>query len=177
MGVKGRYVLYVGGFERRKNVPFLVEAFLAADLDGVKLVLAGNAPSPTSDLQKQVIAAGDRVIFTGFVADPNLAALYRRALVFVYPSLYEGFGLQLCEAMSFGCPVLASSATSLPEVLGTGGETFSPLEIAGLRALLRRVANDSEFRAQLVTRAERRATDFSWQRTAQLTYDVYRSSL
>lgn len=107
--------------------------------------------------------------------DATLAGLYRRALVFVYPSLYEGFGLQLCEAMSFGCPTLAARTTSLPEVLGNGGATFSPTEPESLIAELRRVTQDVSYRQELVVRASERAKHFSWQRAAQMTYDVYRS--
>jgi glycosyltransferase involved in cell wall biosynthesis len=175
LGLSEPFVLYAGGFERRKNVPFLVDAFLSADIGGAKLVLVGSRPP--DDLRRSVAARGaaDRVVFTGFVPDATLISLYRRALAFVYPSLYEGFGLQLCEAMSLGCPVLAADVTSLPEVLGAGGDTFSPHDIRVLRGMLERVHRDPGYRADLCARAEKRALDFSWRRTAELTYDVYLS--
>ena len=174
LNIRGAFVLYAGGFDPRKNVDFLVRAFDAAALEGVTLVLVGNQPSSSVSAIVASMPQG-RVRLTGFVSDATLAALYRRALVFVYPSLYEGFGLQLCEAMSFACPILAAEATSLPEILGSGGDTFSPTEPETLVAQLKRVANDPSFRRDLVARASERARHFSWQRTAQLTYDVYQS--
>jgi glycosyltransferase involved in cell wall biosynthesis len=170
----GPFVLYAGGFERRKNVGFLIDAFRLASLDGVSLVLVGS--DPPGDLSYRVSARKIQSpeVFTGFVSDAALAGLYRRALAFVYPSLYEGFGLQLCEAMSFGCPVLAADATSLPEVLGDGGEIFSLQAPESLAALLRRLALDSSYRDALACRARKRSSNFSWRKTAQLTYDVYR---
>ena len=109
------------------------------------------------------------------VADEELPALYAGALCFVYPSLYEGFGLQLCEAMAVGCPCLASRATSLPEVLGDGGGLFDPNSTADLAGLLRRVASDPAFRADLSRRGRCRSGDFSWTRTAEQTVEVYRA--
>ena len=120
------------------------------------------------------MGVGDRVRLVGWVGDDDLPALYAGALCFVYPSEYEGFGLQLCEAMAVGCPVLAAAATSLPEVLGMGGETFdldSPEMLAGL---LQRVISEPDFRADLSRRARLRSADFSWRRTADATAAVYR---
>jgi len=171
--INREFVLYVGGFERRKNVEFLVDAFLAASLEGTSLVLVGsNPPPPLVDKVRRAPEGSIQV--TGFLPDAKLAALYRRALAFVYPSLYEGFGLQLCEAMSFGCPTLASNATSLPEVLGDGGDTFSPTQTDALVQQLRRVRHDTQYRQQLAARALLRIKDFSWQNTARSTYEVYR---
>jgi glycosyltransferase involved in cell wall biosynthesis len=111
----------------------------------------------------------------GFVPEEELTALYAGALAFVYPSEYEGFGLQLVEAMAVGCPILAARATSLPEVLGTGGETFTLHEPGELASLLQRVATNERFRRELVASAKARSADFSWDRTAAETAAVYRT--
>jgi glycosyltransferase involved in cell wall biosynthesis len=117
------------------------------------------------------------VRFLGFVPDDDLPALYAAALAFVYPSEYEGFGLQLVEAMALGCPVLASRATSLPEILGKGGETFTLESTDELAGLMRRVTSDPAFRDDLVLRSRLRSSAFSWQRAAKETAEVYRKVL
>jgi glycosyltransferase involved in cell wall biosynthesis len=175
LGISGKFVLYAGGFERRKNVEFLVQAFRSAALSGVSLVLVGSKPPALLRVANAPSEVG-AIYTTGFVSDATLTALYRRAEVFVYPSLYEGFGLQLCEAMSFGCPTLAAEATSLPEVLGTGGETFPLSNVNVLVSQLRRIAQSPSYRATLSDRATRRAKDFSWRQTAQATFEVYRET-
>ncbi len=122
-----KYIFYVGGWETRKNIPFLLKSFAAADLPEVSLVLAGGKDAQMQELTElsRSLSIGTRVRLLGWVHERDLPALYAGALCFVYPSEYEGFGLQLCEAMAAGCPTLAARATSLPEVLGAGGETFA----------------------------------------------------
>jgi glycosyltransferase involved in cell wall biosynthesis len=178
-GLSRPYFFYVGGWERRKNVPFLLTAFAAAGLNNVELVLAGGRDdqrAALADLGVQ-LGLGDRLRLLGWVADEHLPALYAEATAFVYPSEYEGFGLQLCEAMAVGCPVLAADATALPEVLGNGGDTFSLGGSEELAALMLRVAGDERYRENLITRGRRRSADFSWRRTAQRTAELYRSLL
>jgi hypothetical protein len=175
-GLVGEYVFYVGGWEGRKNLPFLLRGFAAAGLKDVGLVLAGGRDDQRAKLAALALelGVGDRLCLLGWVDEADLPALYAEALVFAYPSEYEGFGLQLCEAMAIGCPVLAARASALPEVLGNGGETFG-LEAPGeLAALLRRVASEPAFRADLIRRAHARSSDFSWRRAAQATVAVYR---
>jgi glycosyltransferase involved in cell wall biosynthesis len=176
-GLGRPYVVYIGGWEQRKNLPFLVRGFAAAGLDGVDLVLAGGRDSQRAALTGLAGSLGiqDRLRLLGWVDDADLPALYAGALCLAYPSEYEGFGLQICEAMAVGCPVLAAEATSLPEVVGSGGETFALDDPAGgLADLLRRVATEPGFRADLVRRARARSDDFSWRRTAEATAAVYR---
>ena len=176
LGFRSPYLFYVGGWEARKNVPFLVRAFAEAGADGVDLVLAGGADADRdamAGLGGSLGLAG-RLRLLGRVDDADLPALYAGALAFVYPSRYEGFGLQLCEAMAVGCPVLASDATSLPEVLGDGGDTFPIDSTCTLVGLIRRVASDPSYRADLSVRARARSSAFSWTRAAGATLAVYR---
>ncbi len=178
-GLPERYVFYVGGWEGRKNVGFLVRGFAAAGLDGVSLVLAGGREGQRAELTRLAgsLGVGDRLRLLNWVEDEDLPALYAGALAFAYPSEYEGFGLQLCEAMAVGCPTLAARASCLPEVLGEGGATFAlddPSELAGLLA---RVASDDAFRGELSRRAQTRALDFSWRRAAEETVAVYHELL
>ena len=170
------YCFYVGGWEGRKNLPFLVRGFAAAGIEGMDLVLAGGSEDRRAGLLELASSLGveGRVKLLGFVDDADLSALYGEALCMAYPSEYEGFGLQVCEAMAVGCPVLAARATSLPEVLGNGGETFSLDDPGELAGLLRSVADDKEFRDDLASRARARSGDFSWRRTAEATAAVYR---
>jgi glycosyltransferase involved in cell wall biosynthesis len=173
------YVLSVGGWEKRKNVPFLLRAFALAGLTGVDLVLGGGQEHERADLLRLAGELGitANLQLLGFVPDADLPALYAGALAFAYPSEYEGFGLQLVEAMAVGCPVLAARATSLPEILGSGGETFTLNDPGELASLLKRVAAGGEFRTDLLTRGRKRATDFSWDRAAAETAAVYRRVL
>ncbi len=146
MRLPERYVFFVGGWERRKNVPFLMREFAAADLDGVNLVLGGGTDPQRAELTQLAdeLHIADRTTMLGWIDDEDLPAIYSGALCFAYPSEYEGFGLQLCEAMATGCPTFASRATCLPEILGDGGETFA----TGLFRRARRV---------VATRVDRRS--------------------
>ncbi len=179
LGLLRPYVLYIGGWEQRKNVPFLIRAFAAADLEDVDLVLAGGTDDQRAALLSlaETLGIAGRLRLLGWVDEAYLPALYANALCFVYPSKYEGFGLQLCEAMAVGCPILAARCSSLPEVLETGGETFSLGDTNELQALLRGVVRDSSYRARLVESAQHRSAKFSWRITAEETLAVYRRAL
>ena len=170
------YLFYVGGWEGRKNLPFLLKAFAEAAVSRLDLVLAGGKDSQRAALialaESLGIASSIRLL--GWVEEADLPSLYGEAVGFVYPSEYEGFGLQICEAMAVGCPVLAADATSLPEVLGTGGETFPLNSTAILAGLIRKVADDPRYRAELIDKAHRRSADFSWRSTAEQTIETYR---
>jgi len=167
----------VGGWEQRKNIPFLLRGFAHAQLRNTELVMAGGRDDQRSHLMslaKELGIAG-QLRLLGWVEEPDLRTLYAEALGFCYPSEYEGFGLQLCEAMAVGCPVLAARATCLPEVLGLGGETFSLDEPSELAGLLHRLVSDSAYRRELAEKAQRRSADFSWARAADQTVEVYQS--
>ena len=173
------YILYVGGWETRKNIPFLLKSFAAANLPEVSLVLAGGKDPQMQELTElsRSLSIGTRVRLLKWVHECDLPALYAGALCFVYPSEYEGFGLQLCEAMAAGCPTLAARATSLPEVLGAGGETFRLDSSDELIGFLRRLSQDDRYRSDLSRRARLRSADYSWASTASHTIGVYESAL
>lgn len=174
------FLLYVGGLSPHKNIDALIEAVARLKRDpglaSLRLVLAGDYSrdsffSAHAALRELVAARelGDAVIFTGFVTDEELAALYKSATALVFPSLIEGFGLPAVEAMACGTPVVASAAGSLPEVVGDTGLFFDPGKPQSLDAALRRVLTDSTLRADLARRGPQRAALFNWPRTATLT--------
>ena len=115
----------------------------------------------------------DRVVFPGYVPDEDLPVVYSAADCFVFPSLYEGFGLPPLEAMACGTPVVCSNASSLPEIVGDAAITTDPADVAALAAGISRVLADGELRADLSARGLRRAAMFTWERTARQTLEVY----
>jgi glycosyltransferase involved in cell wall biosynthesis len=169
------YFFYVGGWEERKNLPFLLRAFAAADLRGIELVFGGGKPTEREALLAQARELGidDRLRLLGWIEERDLPAIYAGAIAFVYPSAYEGFGLQLCEAMAVGTATIASRATSLPEVLGNGGDTFNLDDPGELAGLLKKIAEDESYRSQSASRAKERSTDFTWKKTAEKTLAIY----
>jgi len=169
------YVFYIGGWDERKNVDVLVDAFLQSGVSDVDLLLAGGTSDQRAAMTRRLSDRGatDRVKLLTFVDDALLPALYTGATGFIYPSLLEGFGLQLCEAMAAGCPVLCSRATSLPEVLGEGGVLFDPTDVAALSKLIHQLCTDTSFRSALATRSKTRGRHFSWRDTARQTLAVY----
>ena len=115
-----------------------------------------------------------RVFFAGHVDDETLACLYTGASVFVFPSLYEGFGLPILEAMACGCPVICSNAASLPEVVGKAALQIDPTDAEGLARALDIVLTDSKLRQSLIQQGIERASQFSWKETAVKTLEVFR---
>ncbi|WP_027404753.1 glycosyltransferase family 4 protein [Aphanizomenon flos-aquae] len=170
------YIFYIGGWEKRKNIPFLLKAFAEANLDGVELVLAGGKDEQRDPLLElgESLGIANRLRLLGWVDDEDLPGLYAEAICFVYPSEYEGFGLQLCEAMAVGCPVLAARSTCLPEILGDGGETFSISETTELANLLQHIERDKSNYHDLVNKAKKRSLEFNWQITSRQTEEIYK---
>ncbi len=171
----GPFLLYVGTLEPRKNLRALLRAFARlGPAEPARLVLAG----PRGWLDAPVVAEadrlGDRVRRLGPVPAVDLSALYGAATAFVFPSLYEGFGLPPLEAMSVGTPVVAAHASCLPEVLGDAALLVAPEDEAALAEALRAVLGDAALRADLAARGRVRAARYSWERTAAATLVVYR---
>ncbi|MEH1928094.1 glycosyltransferase family 4 protein [Nostoc sp.] len=173
------YIVYIGGWEKRKNIPFLIKAFVEANLDGVELVLAGGKDEQRDTFVElgKSLGIANRLRLLGWVDDADLPVLYAEAICLVYPSEYEGFGLQLCEAMAVGCPVLAARSTCLPEVLGDGGEAFSLSETTELANLLQRLKKDKSYYNNLVNKAKKRSYEYNWKITARQTEEVYKKIL
>ena len=179
---EGPYLLSVATLEPRKNIAHLIRCFVRLIESGglsadIRLVLAGtrgwhlDAVLPGKSLPD---AIKNRVVFTGFVPDADLAALYSGALAFVYPSLYEGFGLPPLEAMQCGLPVIISNVSSLPEVVGDAALTVSPIDADALCQALIRVVQSPALRADLSGRALARAALFSWHTFVQQHLELYR---
>jgi glycosyltransferase involved in cell wall biosynthesis len=167
------YLLAVGDLRPKKNLLRLVEAFRALRREGLehRLVLAGvdGGEGPAV----QAAAGGEPVELTGYVPDARLDALMRGADALVHPSLYEGFGLVLVEAMARGVPVAAARATALPETGGDAAEYFEPRDVGDMAAAIRRVVGDRAHHAELARRGLARAARLSWADSAALTVAVY----
>jgi len=176
-----RYILFVGTLEPRKNVKALLQAFahLAAEQpqDDLKLVIVGRPGWGSENYVGMVAALGlqNAVRFPGFVDDDHLPDLYRGALLFVYPSLYEGFGLPVLEAMACGIPVITSNRSSLPEVAGDAALLVDPTQAEALAAAMSALLHDDALRQALRAKGLARAATFTWEVVAQRTVDVYRT--
>lgn len=171
------YILSVGVLQPRKNLPRLVRAYnrIAASVPQ-RLVLVGKEGWAGEELREAVAESppGREPLFTGYVADADLPALYAGADLFVYPSLYEGFGLPPLEAMACGTAVLTSSTSALPEVVGDAGRTVDPLDEQALAEEMRSLLRDPHLRRELGERGIRRAAGFTWEATARQTIEAYR---
>lgn len=176
-----KYVLYAGGLNTRKNVPLLMQAFFRAFFSfpgPLSLVIVGGNRAEIQSLQALVPAAlRSYVTFTGSVTNLELCHLYNGALVFVYPSAYEGFGLPPLEAMACGTPVLCAESSSLPEVAGSGARYFSLHSPDGLAKLLVELVSDESLRASLQRAGIERVCKFSWEKTARETIKAFESCL
>jgi glycosyltransferase involved in cell wall biosynthesis len=171
------YALFVGTLEPRKNLVRLVRAYrgavAASDLPHA-LVLAGPLGWGAEPLHRELRSPGPgNVVLTGPASPELLDALYRKADAFLYPSLYEGFGLPVLEAMARGVPTVVSSASSLPEVAGDAALSVDPLSMDRLTQAVTRVLTDPEEAGRLAEAGRRRAAEFSWERTARETLAAY----
>lgn len=180
--VPEKYVLYVGGFyDPRKNLPVLLDAFhrFRSEYGGEEysLILAGSLPGENILLEIRRAVRERRleghVLLPGYVQDGDLPALYSGSALFVYPSLYEGFGLPVLEAMACGAPVIASNISSLPEVVGDAGILVDPASSKDIAAAMGRIVSEATLAMQLKERGLKRAAELSWERTALQTLEIY----
>ncbi len=185
-GLGERYIFYLGGMERRKNLLQLVRAFaqLVAQLDdpNLQLFISGNPnkfngsffPDPRPLAAELGIT--ERIVYR-FVEEEDKPSIYSGASLFVFPSLYEGFGLPPLEAMSCGAPVVCSNRTSLPEVVGEAALSVDPDNTHELAEAMQRILTDNTLRADLQARSLQRAGQFNWRKTAAETLAVYEEVL
>jgi len=176
-----RFVFFLGTLEPRKNLTTLIEAFARTDAvrRGVKLVIAGGKGWYYHEIFKRagVLGLADAVHFPGFVSDADLSLWYNAATAFVYPSVYEGFGMPLLEAMACGAPVISSAASCLPEVVGDAGLLVSPQDTDGLAEAMDRLLTDADLHGDLSRQGLARAAAYTWDATAQATIASYRRAL
>ena len=173
------FVLYAGTIKPHKNLVRLIEAFAAlrkGEFRDLKLLIIGDEISKLPSLRRAVHShkLHKHVRFLGFLPDEALAALYRLAAVFVFPSLYEGFGLPPLEAMASGTPVVTSNVSSLPEVAGDAAILVDPYDVGSIVDGVRRVLTDPVLADELRRKGLARARDFSWERSVARTHDIYR---
>jgi glycosyltransferase involved in cell wall biosynthesis len=176
------FVLYAGNVKPHKNIERLIEAFYMlrrGEFENVKLVIIGDEVSKYAALRHAVHRhkLHKHVRFLGFVPHRTLAVLYRLAAVFVFPSLYEGFGLPPLEAMASGTPVITSNVSSLPEVCGDAALLIDPLQTEAIADAMRRVLTDEALRTDLRRRGLERAKHFSWERSIARVSQIYREVL
>jgi glycosyltransferase involved in cell wall biosynthesis len=180
-GLPERFILFVGTIEPRKNVTRLIEAFadLRFAICDLRLVIGGAKGWFYEDVFARVEELGleGEVMFPGYIPVSELPLWYNAAELFVYPSLYEGFGLPPLEAMACGTPVVTANTSSLPEVVGEAGLTVDPLDVEGLAEAMRRVLGDEALRQEMRERGLQRAKGFSWTKTALETVQVYRRAM
>jgi glycosyltransferase involved in cell wall biosynthesis len=175
-GLEAGFILAVGTVEPRKNYPRLLEAYrrLRNGKDKPPLVIAGRPGWAYGDTLER-IKAEPGVRYLGHVDDPTLAALYDAAAVLAFPSLYEGFGLPLLEAMAHGLPAVVGNAGALPELGGDAALLVDPEDVSTIQVALEHVLGDSELRERLAAAGKERARAFTWERTAARTREVLRN--
>ena len=186
-GVDYPFLLYVGNIQPQKNLPRLVEAFavVAAELGqhpryrDLRLIIIGNDVAAHPDLRRSVIRSRvqQQVRFLGFVPIETLRIFYRSAAAFVFPSLYEGFGLPPLEAMAQGTPVVTSNVSSLPEVVGEAAVLVNPENVFDIARGIRQALVDEDLRRTLGRRGREQVARYSWDRAADRVLEIYRGAV
>lgn len=182
LGIDKPFVLYVGNAYPHKNLERMILAFgklITEYLLDYQLVIAGKKDSFHQSLEQAVQDAGldQRVIFTDFVSDQQLAGLYKHASLYVFPSLSEGFGLPPLEAMAHNLAVASSNATCMPEILGDAALYFDPKSIDDMAQAMLTVLTDDKLRGQLIKKGARQVRKYGWKFTAKATLEVYKKAI
>ncbi len=179
INVKKPYIFYVGTLQPRKNISLLITAFdkFVNKHKDFNLVIAGKKGWLYEDIFKQVekLDHKNKILFTGSVSDEELVYLYQNAFVFVMPSLYEGFGIPVLEAMNYGCPVISSNSSSLPEVGGDACLYFNPEKENELLEQLNLLVDNEQLRQDLIKKGKEQIKKFSWQKSAIRTLEVLKN--
>ncbi len=178
------YFLTLSSFDPRKNFDHVIRCFgrliQAGDLPGANLLIVGSNPERTTQVERALAefpSLEGRIIRPGFLPDEDLAAIYSGAIAFLFPSLSEGFGIPLLEAMQCGVPVISSNATAMPEVVGDGGILLPPKDVVAWCAAMKNIWRDKDLREDLARRGLARSAEFSWKRFINATLAGYRTAL
>lgn len=176
-GLGGQYILGVGTLEPRKNIERLIEAFreVAKHNKEIKLALVGKKGWLYEPIFEKIAYWNlqDRIIWTGYVPDEDMPVIYSGAKIFVYPSIYEGFGLPPLEAMSCGVPVITSNVSSLPEVVGDAAVLINPMEVGQIKDAILTLLHDEELTEKLIAKGINQSKKFDWHVSAQKVVDIY----
>jgi glycosyltransferase involved in cell wall biosynthesis len=185
--VEGKYILHVGTFDKRKNIPFLINAFKVLVEQGhtdLKLVLVGSSNKKMNSdatLEIQALAKDpvlkDIIILTGYLDRGNLLSMYKNAFMYVFPSINEGFGLPILEAFKFELPLLIANNTCMPEVAGDAAIGFDPFDLEDLVCQLNRLIEDEHLRSELIQKGKKRLQDFNWEKSCDQLLDIFKQAV
>jgi glycosyltransferase involved in cell wall biosynthesis len=175
--LQGEFILYVGLLEPRKNLPLLLTAYkkLNQVTDPPPLVIVGRKGWGQEEIERQLdeLDIAERVHFTGYVPDSDLPIVYNLATVFVYPSIYEGFGFPPLEAMACGTPVITTAVSSMPDHVGKAGILVPPNDEETLVQAMKLIIEDKALQKQLSIEGRQQAKKFTWEQTAKITLEIY----
>ena len=185
---KKEYLLHVGTYDKRKNIPKLIEAFAQLvqqkEYAHLKLVLVGQSAQKVNSNHTQAInqciqkyELDNKVVQTGYVADATLSIFYKNALLYVFPSINEGFGLPVLEAFKYELPVLIANNTCLPEVAGEAAVSFDPFDVNDMVLKLKQVIDSPALQKELIAAGLQRLQFFSWQKTSSLLLEVFKEAV
>ncbi len=179
--------MHVGSMFKRKNIPALIDAFSRlkkSGYPGLKLVLAGPRPANQFDNDFRLIKDAiennglqDSVVLTGYLPDEELCQLYKNALIYIFPSINEGFGIPILEAFKYDLPVLVANNTCLPEVGGNAVLKFDPFDTDDMVLKMKNILDDAVLRKDMAARGKERLKDFSWQKTEAQLVEIFRKSV
>lgn len=176
-----KFILYIGLIEPRKNLPVLINAYKKLVDEGTDhcLVLGGRYGWMYDEVLKQIekLNLTEKVFLPGYFDQEDLPMVYNLSDLFVYPTLYEGFGLPVLEAMACGIPVITTDISSIPEIIGEAGLLVPPDEVETLFRGMKKVLSDEDLRLEMARRGTDQAAKFTWERTAKSTLKVYRQAI
>ncbi len=175
-----KYILYVGKHDKRKNIPALITAFSKSQaIQEYKLVITGRKDLCRTEIYEiiKTLNMGENIVFTDYVMEEDLPALYTQAGLLAFPSSFEGFGLPILEAMACGTPVVCSNATAVPEIAGDAAMIINPADTAGFANTIDQVLTDQVLRRQLKEKGLQRARKFTWEKTVEEHIKVYKEAL
>ncbi|MBL7161638.1 MAG: glycosyltransferase family 4 protein [Anaerolineales bacterium] len=186
-GLQDGFILNVGGIHERKNIPRLIHSFarhVNQERYTGKLLITGNiSGAPYQTKTKKICDAAvedtgmeDQIVFTGFISDEKSDSLIRRAVLLIYPSLYEGFGIPILEAMKVGTPVITSNLTAMPEVAGGAALLIYPFNTEEMTTEMSRLLKDDKLREELIRKGFTRSSSYSWKRTAEQYLELYKQA-